>query len=144
MTIKSNAIQSLITLRQHLQETFNTFETMQYENRHSLQLGDTLDALQSEINRIDYTPVIIVSFNTGTYKNKVIAMLGTSNDDIMCIIDEYAQETENNLTRYESGEVFSYHESYQDESFLPINGGEWYTDSIVSISEANIYDMLDN
>lgn len=138
----STELQTLVTNFRQLLITKDLFETMQYENRSTLQLDDTIDTLTTELDRIDSLNITRLDLSTGTAWLKSVYILNTDeSDDLMGIIDEYATEGNNVLTRYEYDEVFSYDEDYQEESFLLINGGEYYTDMIQSTKNITFYEF---
>lgn len=100
------------------------------------------DAIESEIDNIDLNVNILkINMNTGTVWTKSFYTIGTIYDDLMDIIDSYATQDDCILTFYEAGDVLSYEYDYIDESFLPINGGEKYTDTISSVEELLFYDF---
>lgn len=134
-------LQTLVTNFRQLLVTKNDFEDMQYSSSQ-LQLNDTIDTLTAELDRIDTLNITRLDFSTGTAWLKSVYVLNTDvSTDIMGMIDEYATDGNNVLTRYESSEVFSYDEDYQDESFLAINGGEYYTDMIQNAENLTFYEL---
>lgn len=84
-----------------------------------------------------------INLSTGTVWTQQIILEGTKNDDILSLIDQYFIDNNNDLP------VFMYTlddliEIYGDDSnelesalceMLPINGGEYYIEGIVSIEE---------
>ena len=145
----STELKTLVSNFTQLQKHYDFLTTMQYENKFTLQLDETCDTLESELNRIDLLNITALNFNTGTVWLKTIYVLNESeSDDIMGLIDGYAlneSDDTNMLTRYEYDEVSTYDDDYQDESFLAVNGGEYYTDmieSVKNISFCELYRML--
>ena len=137
----STELQTLVTNFRQLLIAKDSFETIQYENC-SLNLNDTIDTLTAELDRIDSLNITRLDFSTGTAWLKSVYVLNTDEStDLMGIIDEYATDENNVLTRYESDEVFSYDEDYQDETFLAINGGEYYTDMIQNTENLTLYEF---
>jgi len=141
-TLITQELRTLITLRQQLQDTFENLETLQYDNNLDLGLHNTLHTLQNEIDRIDYIPVLSISFDTGFVFQKVVHFLGDSNSDIMALIDAYATEDNCQLCFYEATEVLSYDDEYINENFLSINGGACYTDMVMTSNENILYSIL--
>ena len=123
-----------------LKTQLETLKTMQYNNDYDLQLNDTINSLENEIERLENLNILKLSFDTGTVWLNVIYTEGSENDDLMNIIDELATNENCGLKFYEASEVLGYEESYIEESFLPINGGACYTDMIVSSKQIILLD----
>jgi hypothetical protein len=107
-----------------------------------LNVQDAIYEVHEEIDRIDLLPILKIGMETGTAWLNVFYSLGSTNDDLMSIIDAYAQEKDTALRLYEASEVLSYDDDYIDENFLPINGGACYTDMISTCEEMTVYDLI--
>lgn len=80
-----------------------------------------------------------IGINTGTAWLKVFEVEGTKMDDVAMIIDDYVQEAEEDeFARWsyeEALEASDGDELLMDETFFPINGGEYYIGRVELIEE---------
>lgn len=78
-----------------------------------------------------------IHFNTGVHQPNTITVEGTLKDDIMEIIDIYVQENKETFRIYTYEQAFAIYEDFPlfNQYFIPINGGEYYIDSINYIEE---------
>ena len=75
-----------------------------------------------------------INLMTGTAWTKSIITEGTTNSDLLGCIDEFVSKYGiDNLpvVAYEFSEL----DEYEQENYIPINGGEWYIEGIASIEE---------
>lgn len=104
------------------------------------------EALDAAIDEL-YGPFLRIHFNTGTAFGNSIVVKGTANDDLLDLVEGYINENGTDWTA-----TFSYKELYDlykddtltdtsvddliSESYMPINGGEYYIYNIVRVEMA--------
>ena len=74
---------------------------------------------------------IILRFDSGTALVREVEWCTNLGDDVMGIIDEIYNECPEKLKLYRPEDVLG--EDYHYENYLPVNGGEYYTDMIWSV-----------
>jgi len=79
-----------------------------------------------------------LGFMTGTAWLKEVIVEGSINDDLMAIIEEHVQSHKEDFRTYEYEEALQYSngdELLMDAEYMPINGGEYYIDMIITCKE---------
>lgn len=79
---------------------------------------------------------IKICFNTGTYRMNCFSAEGTLYDDILEIVEDIVKSNLDKFNLFDYNELLEdYTNEEIDETFLPINGGEFYTYNIATIEE---------
>lgn len=114
-----------------------------------VNFNDIIYSIDEQIEKIELTPVLAVSIQTGFYWLNTFYTIGNENSDLMAILDEYATEENCILKFYEIEEIIEivgtedfYEDDYFNESFLPINGGAVYTDIVERVEPLTIYELV--
>jgi len=78
-----------------------------------------------------------IHMHTGTAWTKIIETEGTLNDDLMAIIEGYVIEHKDEFACFTYEELMEDEEdeTYLNEMFLPINGGEYYIYTVSHVEE---------
>ena len=75
-----------------------------------------------------------IHFSTGTAWTKIIEVEGQLHNDLLVLIEEYVMEHEEEFIKYDYNELLEEHTDEEiNELYLPINGGEYYINTIVNI-----------
>ena len=82
---------------------------------------------------------LLLSFDTGLFWTNDILTQGSEYDDLMVIIDDIYYATPALLKLYTLEEILEGNEENEEdaelEKYIPLNGGEYYTDMILSVEE---------
>ena len=82
---------------------------------------------------------LLLSFDTGLFWTNDILIQGSEYDDLMAIIDDIYYNTPDLLRLYTMGEILEgikeEEEDAELEKYIPLNGGEYYTDMILAVEE---------
>lgn len=105
---------------------------------------DLQDFLLQWIEYKETTSILKLCINTGTVWLKCIYTIGTTQDDILGTIEEYIGNNPRELREYDYNELLDIYDNYEEiEDFhIPINGGEFYIDSLELIEEISYNEYL--
>lgn len=79
-----------------------------------------------------------IAINTGTVWVKTFIVDGNKDDDLLALIEEYVQNNKDDFRTYSYNELLNIYDNDDcliEENHLPINGGEYYIDSVEWVEE---------
>lgn len=77
-----------------------------------------------------------ICFNTGSAWVNCFEVEGSLYDDLLRIVEELVENNIEDFAKYQYDELLEdFTEEEIDELYLPINGGEFYIDSIAYVEE---------
>lgn len=81
--------------------------------------------------------MIRILLNTGVIQLQEVILECTIFDNVLEELEWYILEHPKEFTRYEAHEIPE-SEIFEPYLYLPVNGGEWYTNGIIAIEEVKL------